>query len=123
MLYAMMLESANNAATVIATNLGSLVQKKRQGKYFSCFDVQNQDKQANMQIFLQLMNTYANQLGLSTSSFVNVQGMCKNKSSARDIAVITSECYKIPLFSKIVMTKNYTAKIKYISDHGEVKFK
>lgn len=48
----MMLESANNAATVIATNLGSLVQKKRQGKYFSCFDVQNEDKEANMQVFL-----------------------------------------------------------------------
>lgn len=29
LLYAMMLESANNAATAIATNLGSLVKKKR----------------------------------------------------------------------------------------------
>lgn len=29
MLYAMMLGSANNAATIIATNLGSLVKKKK----------------------------------------------------------------------------------------------
>jgi D-alanyl-D-alanine carboxypeptidase len=39
MLYAMMLESANNAANVIAANLGSLVKKKKEGKYFSCFDI------------------------------------------------------------------------------------
>lgn len=29
MLYALMISSANNAATVIATNLGSLIQKKK----------------------------------------------------------------------------------------------
>lgn len=40
----MMLESANNAATIIATNLGSLVQKKREGKYFSCFDIARENK-------------------------------------------------------------------------------
>lgn len=44
LLYAMMLESANNAATAIATNLGSLVKKKREGKYFSCFDIPNESK-------------------------------------------------------------------------------
>lgn len=49
--------------------------------------------------------------------------MCKNKSTARDIALITSECYKIPLFSKIVLTKYYTLKAKYISNNGEVKIK
>jgi hypothetical protein len=39
MLYAMMLNSANNAATVIANNLGHLVLKRKDGKYFSCFDI------------------------------------------------------------------------------------
>lgn len=86
----MMLDSANNAATAIATNLGSLVKKKRQGRYFSCFDVPNQDKDGNMAVFVELMNTYASQLGLGSSTFVNAHGMCKNKSSARDIAVLTS---------------------------------
>lgn len=64
------------------------------------------------------MNTFALELGLNNSTFVNVHGMCKNKSSARDIAVLTSECYKIPLFSKIVLTKHYTMKARYISNHG-----
>jgi D-alanyl-D-alanine carboxypeptidase len=69
------------------------------------------------------MNTYAYELGLKDSSFVNVHGMCKNKSTAKDMALMLSECYKIPLFSKIASTKNYTAKAKYVSDKGEVKIK
>lgn len=43
-----------------------------------------------MEIFIQLMNTFAVELGLSNSTFVNAHGMCKNKSSARDIAILTS---------------------------------
>lgn len=67
LLYAMMLESANNAATSIATNLGSLVRKKREGKYFSCFDIPNEVKDENVSVFVELMNTYASELGLATS--------------------------------------------------------
>jgi len=48
----MMLESANNAATAIAANLGSLVRKKREGKYFSCFDVPYENKDENMGVFI-----------------------------------------------------------------------
>ena len=59
LLYAMMLESANNAATAIATNLGSLVKKKRDGGYFSCFDIPREDKEENMGVFLGLMTEYA----------------------------------------------------------------
>ena len=44
MLYAMMLSSANNAATIIATNLGSFIDKKKNGNYFSCFDIPNEKK-------------------------------------------------------------------------------
>lgn len=35
----MLLNSANNAATVIANNLGCLIKAKKNNKYFSCFDV------------------------------------------------------------------------------------
>lgn len=118
-----MLESANNAATAIATNLGSLVKKKREGKYFSCFDIPNENKEENIEVFVELMNSYANELGLTASVFVNVHGMRKNKSSARDISVLTSECYKIPLFSKVVATKNHTLRAKYISNDGDVKIR
>lgn len=76
-----------------------------------------------MQVFLQLMNSYSAELNLTNSTFLNVHGMCKNKSSARDMAVLTSECYKIPLFSKVVNTRSYGLKAKYISSQGEMRVK
>lgn len=51
LLYAMLLSSANNAATIIATNLGSLVAKKRKNEYFSCYDIPHENKYKNMKIF------------------------------------------------------------------------
>lgn len=35
----------------------------------------------------------------------NPHGMCNNFSSALDIAKVISECFKIPLFCKIINTK------------------
>ena len=52
LLYAMMLNSANNAATILATNLGSFVQKKRKNSYFSCYDLPNENKHKNMAVFI-----------------------------------------------------------------------
>ncbi len=43
-----------------------------------------------MDAFLELMNGYAGELGLESSKFVNVHGMCSNMSTARDIAVLIS---------------------------------
>ena len=51
--------SANNMATAIASNLGNYVAKKRQNEYFSCFDVNAENREANINIFLDLMNKYA----------------------------------------------------------------
>ena len=57
---------------------------------------------------------------MTTTTFVNVHGIQKNISTAVDIAKLTSQCYKIPLFSKILITKNYFIKLKYVDDFGEV---
>ena len=38
-LYALMLSSANNIAMAVANNLGSYVSRKKEGLYFSCFDL------------------------------------------------------------------------------------
>lgn len=59
MLYAMMLNSANNAATVLANNLGHLVMAKKLKKYFSCYDVNSKSRQNNIDYFLFLMRFYA----------------------------------------------------------------
>ena len=64
------------------------------------------------------MNSFAAELNMVDSFFENPHGMYKNKSSAKDIAILLSECYKIPLFSKIVKAKTYTAMAKYITNEG-----
>jgi D-alanyl-D-alanine carboxypeptidase len=43
-----------------------------------------------MQVFVQLMNIFALELGLSSSTIVNAHGMRNNKSNAHDIAVLTA---------------------------------
>lgn len=45
--------------------------------------------------------------------------MCKNLSSAVDIAQLTGECMKIPLFCKIVGTASHAIQTKYVDDTGE----
>lgn len=85
-----MLNSANNAATMLATNLGSLVVKKRKNGYFSCFDIKNEDKHKNIEVFVQLMNSFASELNMLNSHFDNPHGMYKNKSSAKDISILLS---------------------------------
>jgi hypothetical protein len=58
-LYAMMLNSANNAATVLANNLGFLCLRKRQNKYFSCFDINESNRRKNIEFFVSLMGKFA----------------------------------------------------------------
>jgi D-alanyl-D-alanine carboxypeptidase len=43
-----------------------------------------------MQIFVQLMNKFAFELGLTSSTIVNAHGMRNNKSTAHNIAVLTA---------------------------------
>jgi hypothetical protein len=56
--------SANNIATAIANNLGNYVFKKRNNKYFSCFDVNSENRENNINIFLGLMKKYASVMNL-----------------------------------------------------------
>jgi len=58
-LYAMLLGSCNNVASAIANNLGNYVIKKRNNKYFSCFDVNAENREGNLQLFLDLMVKYS----------------------------------------------------------------
>jgi len=52
------LASSNNVALTIANNLGSYILKKKKGIYFNCFDVLNENRENNINIFIGLMNKY-----------------------------------------------------------------
>jgi D-alanyl-D-alanine carboxypeptidase len=115
--YGMMVGGANNAATILTNNLGSLVQKKREGRYFSCFDVGRESRDKNMEAFVELMKGHAEQLKLLDTTIKTPHGPL-NTSTPHNIALLLSECLTIPLFTKVASTKAWTVRRKYINCNG-----
>ncbi|MHB1126222.1 MAG: D-alanyl-D-alanine carboxypeptidase family protein [Bacillota bacterium] len=84
LLYAMMLNSANDAAMAVAEHIGGTIED-----------------------FSRLMNEKARELGAVDSNFANPHGLTDNKhyTTARDLAIITRAAMKNATFRKIVSTK------------------
>jgi D-alanyl-D-alanine carboxypeptidase (penicillin-binding protein 5/6) len=83
LLYALLLQSSNDAAVALAEHVGGSVGG-----------------------FLDLMNRTARRLGMTDSFFTSPSGLDDSGySSARDLAIVTREVYLQPLFEKIVKTK------------------
>ncbi|OGO78863.1 MAG: hypothetical protein A2Y23_05155 [Clostridiales bacterium GWB2_37_7] len=86
LLYALMLESANDAAIVIAEQLGGSVEG-----------------------FSTIMNERAKSLGAVNTNFVNPNGLHDDNhyTTARDLALIAREGMKNPIFREVVGTFQY----------------
>jgi serine-type D-Ala-D-Ala carboxypeptidase (penicillin-binding protein 5/6) len=83
LLYALMLQSANDAAVAVAEHLGGTVEG-----------------------FVQMMNEKAAELGLASTMFASPNGLDDSGySSARDLARLTRAAYRIPEFAGIVATR------------------
>ncbi|MGH2663727.1 MAG: D-alanyl-D-alanine carboxypeptidase family protein [Actinomycetota bacterium] len=83
LLYALMLQSANDAAVALAEHVGGTVKG-----------------------FVDRMNQRARQLRLRDTRFASSNGLDDTGySSARDLAVITAEAYRNPTFGRVVRTK------------------
>lgn len=92
LLYGLMLRSGNDAALMIAEHVGG--------------DVDN---------FVKLMNQKAKEIGMKNTIFTNPHGLenndgSANKSTAYDMAILTSYIMNNPEYQKIVSTKKYIAK-------------
>ena len=87
LLYALLVSSANDAASVIAYDVGG-----------SVLD------------FVKQMNTRAEELGCTGTNFTCAHGLFDygNVSTAQDIAKIAAECYKNPTFVQVSSTAAYT---------------
>lgn len=87
LLYALMLRSANDAATAIAIALGGSVEG-----------------------FADMMNDKANELGLKDTHFENPHGLDspQHYTTARELAIITAEALKNDVFRQIVSTQKMT---------------
>ena len=87
LLYALLLQSANDAATAIAIAVGG-----------------------TQEDFVSMMNQEAEALGLAHTHFTNPHGLDNQEhyTTARDLAVITAAAMEIPLFCEMVSTVKYS---------------
>ena len=86
LLYALMLNSANDAAVVIAEHVGS-----------------------DLQTFVEMMNQRAHEIGANRTSFVNPSGLTETGqvTTAHDLALIARVAYQNPTFAEFVRTKSH----------------
>ena len=86
LMYAMLLRSANDSAQIIAIGIAGSQEK-----------------------FVAMMNEKAEALGLTDSHFVTPNGLHHDDhyTSAYDLAMITREAVKYPLFNQIVVTNRW----------------
>ena len=91
LLYALMLESANDAATAIAMAVAGSVEA-----------------------FAEKMNARAASLGLTDTHFVNPHGLDAEEhyTTAYELALVTREALKNPLFRKITATERKTIPLR-----------
>lgn len=101
LLYALMLPSGNDAAMSLADWAGGLLNA-------------NRDHRENIKVFVKEMNTRCKQLGLKDTRFGNPHGLPHKdtRSTAYDISVLCTKCLDIPLFCRIISTKEYRTTIK-----------
>ena len=97
LLYALMLQSANEAAVILAEHVSG-----------------------SMEAFCDLMNEKANEIGCQNTHFVNPNGVHSKEhySTAYDLALIAQYAMRNPTFREIVKTTSYTlpATTAYPSD-------
>jgi len=88
LLYCMMLQSANEAASIIADYYGN----------------------GNKQAFFDMMNQKAVEIGCSNTHFANAHGLDADDhySTPRDMAIISKYALSIPGFKEIVSSTRYT---------------
>lgn len=89
LLYAMMLQSANEAAMMVADYIGD----------------------GNLDLFYEMMNKKAKELGAKNTNFCNPTGLFdeNNYSTAADMSLIVKYAMTIPEFKEIVTTRAYTS--------------
>ena len=87
LLYALLLQSANDSAQALAIAVSG-----------------------SEEAFMELMNKRSVELGLEDSHWANPHGLDDDAhyTSAHDLAVVTKEALKYPIFNEIIVTPSYT---------------
>lgn len=117
LLYALLVESSNDAAMALAENIGNKIAfdsaTLRSGNNTVDLSPERRpsDSEAEVEgqkIFIDLMNQKARNLGLTDTTFTDPSGLDPgNKSSAWDLNIVMQEVLKYPLLQKIAQTAVY----------------
>ncbi len=103
LIYSIMLQSANDAATAIAIEIGG-----------------------SIEAFAEIMNERAEKIGAHNTSFKNPHGLDdpEHYTTAYDLAIITAEALKNPVFKNIAGTYKYTFtigdKVRTVVNHNKL---
>ena len=99
LLYGMMLSSGNDAAVALAVYCSGSTEK-----------------------FVQKMNERAAEMGLADTHFGNPHGLDsrENYSTAQDLAVLSAEAMKNPVFAKTVSTKTVRVGGRILTNHNRL---
>lgn len=99
LLYGMMLQSGNDAATALAIYCGGTVEG-----------------------FAELMNDKAFSLQMSGSHFVNPHGLDApgHYSTAKDLAILARQAMKNPIFASTVSAKSVSAANRRLTNHNKL---
>ena len=109
--------------TMLAVNVGAYLQKKRQKEYYSVFDANDKHIKQHLKQFYELVNSYTKLLKLDNIKYLEAEPHSrrqKNKCSASDIAILSIQCLKIPLFNQIMRKLHHTVKVKYIDSEAKL---
>lgn len=114
LLYALLVESSNDAAVVLAEGIGKKLSfdsaTLRSGNNTNNLSPERRpsDSEAEVEgqkIFVNLMNKKAEALGLTDTDFTDPSGLeASDRSSAWDLNIIMQEVLKYPLLQKITQT-------------------
>jgi D-alanyl-D-alanine carboxypeptidase len=123
LLHLMIMEEAEVYETILAVNVGAYLEKKRQKEYYSVFDANDRSMKQQLKHFYEMVNSYCKLLKLDNIHYVESEPLArreKNKCSACDVAVLSIECLKIPLFSEMLRKLHHTATVKFIDGDGKL---
>ncbi|CAD8054516.1 unnamed protein product [Paramecium sonneborni] len=126
LLYGLMLPSGNDAATLIAQAIGTIILFNEADKYLDCtlldieqmsaegyyYNVQLKTHQCPIEIFINKMNHYSNLIGQQNTQFACVHGLANedNYSSCYDIVLLSQECLRYDIFHQVISCKEYISK-------------
>ena len=111
LLYGLMLPSGNDASVALGEHFGV---KFTPGKVA--------DKTDSLKLFVAAMNKTAAKLGMKSTHYENPHGLthAKHKASASDLLKLSRAAMQLPLFRKIVGTRQHATKVTSVDGKSRV---